>query len=244
MTTTKPRAAVAVTVIALGVDMFLYGSIVPILPKLPAVNGSALISGLLFASYAVALLVATPFVGIWVDRSGPRPAMLAGLVGLAVQTVLFAGAAGGGLAVLLVARAAQGVAAAASWIAGLALIAATHDVERRGRVMGLALSAIGVGVLLGPAVSGVLADAFGTVAPFLVVAALAVGDAVARLVLIKPVAVAESRTPLRTVLGGPNVPPKTSHVLLSRRNIHPRRRIRGHARSKASLPETPSIGMG
>jgi MFS family permease len=206
MTTTKPKAAVAVTVIALGVDMFLYGSIVPILPKLPAVNGSAFISGLLFTSYAVALLVATPFVGVWVDRAGPRPAMLAGLVGLAVTTVLFAGAAGGSLAVLLIARAAQGVAAAASWIAGLALIAATHDVERRGRVMGLALSAIGVGVLLGPAVSGILADAFGTVAPFLLVAALAVGDAVARLILIKPVPVSESRTPLRTVAKGPNVP--------------------------------------
>ncbi|QUQ63707.1 MFS transporter [Kutzneria sp. CA-103260] len=206
MTTTKPGAAVAVTVIALGVDMFLYGSIVPILPKLPAVNGSALISGLLFASYAVALLVATPFVGVWVDRAGPRPAMLAGLVGLAVTTVLFAGVAGGSLAVLLIARAAQGVAAAASWIAGLALIAATHDVERRGRVMGLALSAIGVGVLLGPAVSGALADAFGTAAPFLVVAALAVGDAVARLILIKPVPVSESQTPLRTVARGPNVP--------------------------------------
>ncbi|MFC0543384.1 MFS transporter [Kutzneria chonburiensis] len=206
MNTTKPGAAVAVTSIALGVDMFLYGSIVPILPRLPAVNGSALISGLLFAAYAVALLVATPFVGIWVDRAGPRPAMLAGLVGLAVTTALFAGLAGGSLAVLLIARVAQGIAAAMSWIAGLALIAATHDVSRRGRVMGLALSAVGVGVLLGPGVSGALADAFGTAAPFLVVAVLAAGDAVARMILIKPIEVPENRTPLRTVLSGPNVP--------------------------------------
>jgi MFS family permease len=206
VSTTKPGAAVAVTSIALGVDMFLYGSIVPILPRLPAVNGSALISGLLFAAYAVALLVATPFVGIWVDRAGPRPAMLAGLVGLALTTVLFAGVAGGSLAVLLIARVAQGIAAASSWIAGLALIAATHDVSRRGRVMGLALSAVGVGVLLGPGVSGALADAFGTAAPFLVVAVLAAGDAVARMVLIKPIEVPATRTPLRTVLSGPNVP--------------------------------------
>jgi MFS family permease len=204
--TTKPGAAVAVTSIALGVDMFLYGSIVPILPRLPAVNGSALISGLLFAAYAVALLVATPFVGMWVDRAGPRPAMLAGLVGLAVTTALFAGVAGGSLAVLLIARVAQGIAAASSWIAGLALIAATHDVSRRGRVMGLALSAVGVGVLLGPGVSGALADAFGTAAPFLVVAVLAAGDAVARMILIKPIEVPATRTPLRTVLSGPNVP--------------------------------------
>ena len=116
--------------------------------------------------------------------------MLAGLVGLAVATALFAlvvempGAPG--LVVLTLARAAQGLAAAASWVAGLALIAATHAPEQRGRVMGLALSAVGVGVLLGPFVSGALTEAFGLRAPFLVIAALAVADAVARVVLIRP----------------------------------------------------------
>lgn len=76
VTPTKPGAAVAVTAIALGVDMFLYGSIVPLLPDLPAVHGSPFIAGALFAVYAVALLGATPFIGVWVDRSGPRAPML------------------------------------------------------------------------------------------------------------------------------------------------------------------------
>lgn len=209
VTPTKPGAAVAVTAIALGVDMFLYGSIVPLLPDLPAVHGSPFVAGALFAVYAVALLGATPFIGVWVDRSGPRAPMLAGLVGLAAATVLFAAsidvAGATGLTLLLLARAAQGVAAAASWTSGLALIAATHEPQQRGKVMGLALSAVGAGILLGPAVSGVLTDAFGPHAPFLVIAALAAADAVARVVLIKGTATADVRTPYRVVMRGPHV---------------------------------------
>ncbi|WP_405503025.1 MFS transporter [Streptomyces niveus] len=209
VTPTKPGAAVAVTAIALGVDMFLYGSIVPLLPDLPAVHGSAFIAGALFAVYAVALLGATPFIGVWVDRSGPRAPMLAGLVGLAAATVLFAAsidvAGATGLTLLLLARAAQGVAAAASWTSGLALIAATHEPARRGKVMGFALSAVGAGILLGPAVSGVLTDAFGPHAPFLVIAALAAADAVARVVLIRGTTTADVRTPYRVVMRGPHL---------------------------------------
>jgi DHA1 family solute carrier family 18 vesicular amine transporter 1/2 len=204
---TRPGAAAAVVTLALAVDMFLYGSLVPLLPALPAVAGSAGAAGLLFAVYAVAMLVATPLVGRWVDHSGPRAPLLAGLLALAAATALFAAAidvpGGTGLAILLVARAAQGVAAAASWAAGLALIASTHPPERRGTVMGLALSAVGVGVLLGPAVSGLLADAFGPRAPFVLVAVLAAADAAARIVWIRPVAGAPVPTPLRVVARGP-----------------------------------------
>lgn len=205
--TTRPGAATAVTTVALVVDMFLYGSLVPLLPSLPAVAGSPAAAGLLFAAYAVAMVVATPLIGRWVDRSGPRAPMLAGLVGLAAATVLFAVAIDTpgplGLAVLMVARAAQGVAAASSWTAGLALIAATHTPERRGTVMGLALSAIGLGVLLGPTVSGFLAEAWGPRAPFVLVAILAALDAVARLVWIRKSEPADNPTPLRVVARGP-----------------------------------------
>lgn len=205
--TTRPGAATGVTVVALVVDMFLYGSLVPLLPGLPAVAGSPAAAGLLFAAYAVAMVVATPLVGRWVDRSGARAPMLAGLVGLAAATVLFAVAVDVpgaiGLTVLMLARAAQGVAAASSWTAGLALIAATHSPERRGTVMGLALSAIGLGVLLGPAVSGFLAEAWGPRAPFVLVAVLAALDAAARLIWIRATAPTANPTPLRVVARGP-----------------------------------------
>jgi DHA1 family solute carrier family 18 vesicular amine transporter 1/2 len=57
---TRPRAAVAVVTLALVVDMFLYGSLVPLLPVLPAVAGSTGAAGLLFAAYAVAAAARVP----------------------------------------------------------------------------------------------------------------------------------------------------------------------------------------
>jgi MFS transporter, DHA1 family, solute carrier family 18 (vesicular amine transporter), member 1/2 len=204
---TRPGVAIAVVALAITVDTFLYGSLVPLVPKLPAVAGSPGAAGALFAAYAIALLVGTPLVGRWVDRVGPRAPMLAGLVGLAVSTALFAAVAdmggGTGLAVLLAARVAQGIAAALTWTAGLALIALTHPPERRGAAMGLALTAFGVGILLGPLVSGVLADLYGLRAPFLLIAALAAADAAARIIWIKPVPHQPNPTPLRTVTRAP-----------------------------------------
>ena len=206
---TRPGAAAAVVILALAVDMFLYGSLVPLVPLLPAVGGSPGAAGALFAAYAIALLVVTPLIGRWVDRVGPRTPMLSGLLGLAAATVLFAATVelGGftGLVLLMAARAAQGAAAAATWTAGLVLIAVTHRPERRGPVLGFALSACGIGVLLGPLVTGVLTDMFGPRAPFLLIAALIAVDAVARIVFIKPVPVRPNPTPLRALAGGPQV---------------------------------------
>ena len=85
------------------------------------------------------------------------------------------------------------------------LIAVTHPPERRGPVLGLALSACGIGVLLGPLVTGVLTDLFGLRAPFLLIAALIAVDAVARILFIKPIAVRPNPTPLRALAGGPQV---------------------------------------
>ncbi len=128
---------------------------------------------------------------------------------MAVATALFAatveldGALG--LALLLAVRAGQGAAAALTWTAGLALIAVTHPPERRGAVLGLALSASGIGVLLGPLLTGVLADLYGLRAPFLLIAVLVAADAVARIMLIKQLPVHPNPTPLRALARGPQV---------------------------------------
>lgn len=87
-------------------------------------------------------------------------------------------------ALLIAARALQGAAAAITWTASLALIAETHPPRRRGPAMGIALSAVGVGVLAGPPLGGALADWLGPHAPFLLGAAVAIADAIARLTLL------------------------------------------------------------
>ncbi|BEL01871.1 MFS transporter [Actinoplanes sichuanensis] len=204
---TRPTAAATVVAIALALDMFLYGAIIPILPELPAVDGSAMLSGVLFAVYAAAQLVTVAFVGRAVDRIGPRRPFQAGILGVAAATLLFGVATTvpgtAGLVLLILGRAAQGVAAAISWTAGLALVAAVYPAERRGQAMGLTLSAVGIGVLLGPAVSGQLAGWLGPAAPFHLIAVFAVGDAIARFLLIKVDHRPPVEVPFRTVARGP-----------------------------------------
>lgn len=181
---TSPRAAIAVACLALFTDMVVYGIAIPVLPLLPAtVAAGPAATGLLFASYAVATLAVTPLAGRLVDRTGPRRPLLYGMVGLAAATLLFAYA--DSFALLLLARVLQGVAAGMSWVAGLALIAASTPIATRGRSMGLAMSMVSVGVLAGPPLGGLLVEAFGTRAPFLVAAALALADGLARYLLVR-----------------------------------------------------------
>ena len=182
----SPRAALAVAFVALFVDMLIYGIAVPVLPQFPAVAaGSDAVTGVLFAIYAGGLVAVTPLAGRWVDRSGPRGPLLTGLLILAVATLLFAVAEA--LPLLMLARLAQGAAAACSWVAGLALVAATTPLRTRARNLGIVLSAVSMGVLFGPALGGILADAFGRHAPFLFAAALALLDGLLRIWLIRPV---------------------------------------------------------
>lgn len=180
---TTPTRALIVGSTALFTDMLVHGLAVPVLPLLPAVveEGPAA-TGVLFSSYAVAMIIATLFAGRMVDRLGPKTPLLLGLVGLAVATMLFA--TGGPYWLLLVARLAQGLAGGMSWVAALSLIAATTPFEKRGQAMGIAMSTITLGVLIGPPVAGFLVDHYGTAAPFLLAAALALADGVLRVVLI------------------------------------------------------------
>lgn len=180
---TTARAALLVAFVALFVDMLLYGIAVPVLPMFPAVAaGGDAVTGLLFAVYAAGLVLVTPIAGRWVDRSGPRGPLLAGLLGLAAATILFGSVEA--LPLLVAARLAQGAAAACSWVAGLTLVAATTPLETRARNLGLVLSATSMGVLIGPALGGLLADAFGRHAPFYAAAGLALADGVLRVWLI------------------------------------------------------------
>jgi MFS transporter, DHA1 family, solute carrier family 18 (vesicular amine transporter), member 1/2 len=181
---TRPAVAVAVACIALFTDMLVYGLAIPVLPLLPAtVAAGPAATGILFAGYAAAMIVVTPVAGRMVDRAGPRRPLLIGLVGLAVATLLFA--AGGPYWLLVLARVLQGVAAGMSWVAGLSLIAAVTPLATRGRWMGVAMSTVSLGVLVGPPLAGLLVQSFGVTAPFLLAAAVALADGVVRLLLVR-----------------------------------------------------------
>lgn len=170
-----PVRATAVAGAVLFTDMLLEGLAIPVLPLLPAVveQGEAA-TGILFSSYAAAMIVATLFTGRVVDRRGPKGPLLTELIVLVAATLLFA--TGGPYWLLLVARFVQGIAGGIAWVAALSLIAAATGIEKRGQMMGIAMSTVTLGVLAGPPLGGFLVDAFGPASPFLIAAAVAIVD--------------------------------------------------------------------
>lgn len=180
----RKAGALVVVALAFFTDMVLYYLVVPLLPHYAReLSLSQMEVGVLFGSYAVALLLSTFPLGRLADRVGRRPPLLWGLVGLGATTLLFALATSYPLLVL--ARVLQGISAAATWTSGLALLADTFPASERGRGMGTAFAFANLGVLLGPPIAGHLSDRLGPRAPFLLAAGLALLDAAARVLLLR-----------------------------------------------------------
>ncbi|WP_291272075.1 MFS transporter [Geothrix sp.] len=178
-----PTAALLVTALAFHVDMLLYYLLVPLLPRYARdLQLNQMEVGILFGSYAVALLLATFPVALLTDRYGRRGTMLWGLAGLMVTTLVFAVSKQYWLLVL--ARFLQGVAGAATWLPGMALLADHFPAESRGKAMGTAFAAANLGVLIGPPLSGFLDQHGGPSTPFLLGAVLVALDAAGRAFLL------------------------------------------------------------
>lgn len=163
-------------------DTLLYGIVIPFLPaRVLALGANQAVVGILFACYAIGLLVATPLAGWLTNRLGGVRVLGLGLLLLFFSTVVFAFAAT--LPMLFLARALQGVAAAMPWTAGLAIIAIEYSPAERYQRFAQVFSATSIGTLIGPAIGGVLYTWRGFQAPFLVMAALIIIECIAALAI-------------------------------------------------------------
>lgn len=180
---TRPGSCKVLYVVtyALFLDYFLYGLVVPLMPYSPAhiVDRGQL--ALLYGGYAMGVLAATPMFGFAGNRVGARRIVIGGVIFSGAATLLFWFGATVYLAFL--ARLFQGAASAASWTAGLALMA-EHYVENRVQMMGVALAGGTAGSVLGPVIGGALYQAGGLTLPFLVVTVLVTVDAGQRVFLL------------------------------------------------------------
>ncbi len=145
-------------------------------------GASPVVTGALFGSYAGGLFLATPIAGWLADRLGGRRTLLAGLFALLGATMLFAFATD--LTWLFVARAAQGVAGAFTWTAGLSLLAQIVTERERPAAFGRIFVATGVGTLLGPPLGGALYTWGGFRAPFVVGMILVALDGIGRVIFL------------------------------------------------------------
>ncbi|WP_289135708.1 MFS transporter [uncultured Brevibacillus sp.] len=171
--TKQQRTGLLFVILILFIDMLLYSLLIPIVPYfMETLQPSSTMMGVLFSSYAVAMLIATPIFGPISDRFGRRIMLLIGLLGLAASTLLFAFSES--MTLLITARFVQGISAAATWPTALALLADLFPPQKRGAVMGTALTAISTGTLLGAPIGGWLFEISDHRMPFLAAAAFTV----------------------------------------------------------------------
>ena len=160
---------------AIFTDMMVYSLLIPVLPSYSMTLGADKVQiGIIFGSFSLALLVFSVPFGILSDRIGRWPFMVIGMLSLALTNVIFAFS--GNLYVLIAARLLQGMSGAATWSAGLALIADTFEPSERGEKLGLVMAAMSLGTLSGPVLGGLLYDNLGYTYTFVVPSLIACDD--------------------------------------------------------------------
>lgn len=138
------------------VNLVGFGIIIPLLPFYAETFGaSPLVIGLLFAVFSLCQLVAAPLLGDLSDRYGRRPVLIFSLAGTVVSFVMLALATN--LLVLFAARIVDGLSGG-NISTARAYVADVTEPRDRARAYGLIGAAFGLGFILGPALSGVLAQ--------------------------------------------------------------------------------------
>ena len=120
----------------------------------------------LITLYLVVMLIGQPIAGRITDAIGARRSVLGALVGLAAFSLGAAIAPSFG--VLVVARALQATCAATLSPGAQSLLRSLAGPDQQGRVFGILGSVLGTGAALGPVIGGLLVQAFGWQAIFLV----------------------------------------------------------------------------
>jgi MFS transporter, DHA1 family, tetracycline resistance protein len=131
------------------VNLVGFGIIVPLLPFYAQTFGaSPVVIGLLFASFSLAQLIASPVLGDLSDRWGRRPVLILSLIGTALSFAMLAVAQS--LAMLFAARIVDGLSGG-NITTARAYIADVTTEEDRAKAYGMLGAAFGLGFIVGPA---------------------------------------------------------------------------------------------
>jgi len=149
---TRPLLIIFLTIF---VNLIGFGIIIPLLPFYAEKFGaSPIVIGLLFAIYSLCQLVAAPVLGDLSDRWGRRPVLVFSLVGTVVSFAMLALAQS--VVMLFLARIVDGLSGG-NISTARAYVADVTEPKDRARAYGLIGAAFGLGFIMGPALSGVLA---------------------------------------------------------------------------------------
>jgi DHA1 family tetracycline resistance protein-like MFS transporter len=164
---TRPLLIIFLTIF---VNLVGFGIIIPLLPFYAETFGaSPFVIGLLFAVFSISQLVAGPVLGDWSDRYGRRPVLVFSLAGTVLSLVMMALAHS--VVMLFAARIIDGLSGG-NISTARAYVADVTEPKDRARAYGLIGAAFGLGFIIGPALSGVLASGGNYTAPLWAAAAI------------------------------------------------------------------------
>lgn len=162
----KPALMFALFVVVL--DSVGFGLLIPVLPSLLEELGNTDISGAsgislwLSFSYALMQFLFGPLLGTLSDRFGRKPVLMVSIAALGIDYVVLATAPH--LWVLFVGRLIAGIAGA-TFSTAFAVADDVSTPEEKGANIGLVSAGFGLGFVLGPALGGVIGEAFGPRGP-------------------------------------------------------------------------------
>jgi len=160
----------AIIFLIIFVNLLGFGIIIPLLPFYgDAVGASPMQIGLIFASYSLCQIVASPWLGHLSDQHGRRPILIFSLIGTVASFALLAVA--NTLFLLFAARIIDGLSGG-NISTARAYISDITEEKDRARAYGIIGAAFGLGFIFGPALGGVLGR-YGYAAPAWAAAVLA-----------------------------------------------------------------------
>jgi multidrug resistance protein len=176
------RARLGIIFLTILIDMIGFGIVIPVLPLYAEQYGAtALQNGLLVAAFSFAQFFFAPLWGKLSDRVGRKPVLFVSILATALGFLLMGLA--NSLWLLFVARLVAG-AAGGNIGTAQAYVADISTKEERAKAMGLLGAAFGLGFVFGPAIGGIASNYFGLHAPFLLAAAMALGNAILVLAIL------------------------------------------------------------
>ncbi len=179
----KARSAIILLAASVGLMMTGFGIILPVFARRLGEFGSGVEAlGLMTMSFALAQLIAAPFMGSLADRYGRRPLILLSLAAFALANFgfLLVSTTTGFITV----RVLEGALTAGLFPAAMGVVADTVPENQRARWVGIVMGSYGAGLIFGPVLGGVLYDGWGFAAPFITSAILAVLAFLAAVVMV------------------------------------------------------------
>jgi MFS family permease len=166
-----------------------YGLVMPVFARRLSEFGDGVEElGFITMSFALAQLIGAPLMGSLADSRGRRPIILLSLISVAFSYVGYVLAPSTIFFILI--RGAAGFLSAGLFPAAMGVVSDLVPEDRRARWAGIVMGSYAVGMIFGPVIGGVLYDALGYAAPFILSAVVAFMALIAAFFMIP-----ETRTP-------------------------------------------------